>query len=273
MSLLEDVTVLCEGVANGPDIRLLETARQALRRSVPLADRIVITPAGSSADLAPSIRAYRRLRRVPFVFAIRDRDFLRREFVEQAREKAFGRAPDAGRAWPLSRHSIESYLLEPTFVAAAMGIEIEADLASFARERRWLDLARATLEDGGYNLRRTRAEPRDEMPTDMAAAVSLVRESLFEWASRAQAALDPANAEALLDAFDRDFRDDGPEWTRVDGKSLLGRVEERLRQGPLPGGDLRDQLLRHAERHGPPAPLVDDLRVFFERIDTTRAAA
>lgn len=267
MSLHEDVTVLCEGVANGPDVRLLETARQALLRSLPLADRIVIQPAGSSADLAPSIRAYRRLRGTPVVFAVRDRDFLRPELLEQARAAAVERAQDAARARPLSRHSIESYLLEPAFLAAATGAQVESELAEFARERRWLDLARAALEDAGYHLRATRrGKLGDDMPRDLDAAARLVRESLAAWGTQAQAALDAARAEALLHAFDRDFRDDGPEWTRVDGKALMARAEEHLRRGPLPGGGLCDRLLRHAEQHEPPAPLVDDLRAFVERL-------
>lgn len=274
MSLLDDVTVLCEGVANGPDVRLLETARQTLRSTLPLADRIGFKAAGSKIVLESSIQAYRGLRATPLVFAIRDRDFLRRELIEAQRAAAVERAPEAARAWPLSRHSIESYLLEPAFLAAATGAEVETELVEFARERRWLDLARATLEDAGYRLRGTRrVKFGDEMPGDLDAAVRLVYESLVTWGTQAQAALDPAQAEALLAAFDRDFRDDGPEWTRVDGKELLRRVEERLRQGPLPGGELRNLLLRHAEQHEPPTALVDDLRAFVERIVSAMAAA
>jgi hypothetical protein len=55
MSLLDDITLLCEGVASGPDVRLLELARAA----------------------------------------VRDRDFLRASLLEDARRRALALDDDA----------------------------------------------------------------------------------------------------------------------------------------------------------------------------------
>ena len=70
MSQLDGITLLCEGVDGGRDVRLLEAARLALEQTIPLARVVGLRPAGSKLDLRPAIRAHRSLRAGLRVFAV-----------------------------------------------------------------------------------------------------------------------------------------------------------------------------------------------------------
>jgi hypothetical protein len=169
VSSLDDITLLCEGVDQSVDqgdeerpvdVRLLENARQAARAMQPIALRVTIRPAGSKSDMPAAIRAHRSTEPPRRAYAMRDRDFLRRPLLEDERVRAVSTAKEAlehPRAYPLRRHCIESYLIEPDFVEVALEVSgVAAKLSEFAEQRRWPDVSRAALEDVGYRARRAR---------------------------------------------------------------------------------------------------------------------
>lgn len=264
MSLLDGITVLCEGIDQGLDVRLLEIVRNALQSDVPVATRINFRPAGSKADLAPMIRAHRQSRNTRLVFAVRDRDFLPRVLVDEHRVKAFADADTL--PFPLSRHCLESYLLEPAFVMAALGLaDVQAQLDVLAAARHWVDVGRAVLDDAGWHVRRVRLDLAGN-PTTEIEARELVRAAVQAYTTHLSDGRALTRAMTKFDDVLADFAQDAL-WCRVDGKELLVALEGQLRSaGKLPRGDLLEHLLRHAEKAGPPAPLMDDLRVVFARV-------
>src|SRR5262249_41791761 len=150
---------------------------------------------------------------------------LERTHVDDWRKKALHGDARSAEAWPLSRHSIESYLLDPPFLAQALPVRDEAGwrttLEEMAEARRWTDLLRATLVDLRWRVSRI-----DWPSTESTFATR--EETLDHLASlvaRSRAAGEAAHeASVALDKFaslERDFTTDGPLVHRVDGKKLL----------------------------------------------------
>jgi hypothetical protein len=267
MSPLHDVVLPCEGVDQGNDVRLLESARQVLAAHIPVVRRISVLPAGSKASFAAVLRAERaRARGAPRpVVAVRDRDFLERAVLDDLRERAV--RSDAEVAWPLRRHSIESYVLDPEHLSGAAGVvaaDAERLLCDLAEERRWVDAVRGALEDAAYRVRGPRPPPVCGPIGSERDAEDIARRCVGEWAAQVGKELEAERAVVKLGKLARDFERDGPPWTRVDGKELLVALEIKLRaEGKLPGGGLARRLVDHAERARPPGPLVEDLRILF----------
>ena len=66
---------------------------------------------------------------------------------------------------------------------------------------------------------------------------------------------------AGVERFQRDMQD-GPKWTRVDGKKLFKAVEKEL----TPGGDLERRLFVWCSEKGAPDALVRDVRFALEKL-------
>lgn len=269
-----EVHVLCEGQPNGLDVRLLERARWEIEQKgrIEWVRRLAFFPAGGKGELRAALGARRNLHsgKGVLVLAIRDRDFLRANAVQTDRLAAVAQAGEGTNAkpWPLSRHSVESYLLEPSLLAA-VGIadEITATVPHLAERQFWRDAARSVLE--GLYLRARRIRPRVEHATpslvDRATAIDAVQRAVTAWLrdSQDQFGQTGATIGAELDLDADDFRRD-PLEHRVHGKDLLAALAELAKLG-----DLKDQLVRHVERHEPPEALVDDLRRFLEQLEAT----
>lgn len=198
------------------------------------------------------------------VFAVRDRDFLPQDLLEGYRRDATIGAEPA--PFPLRRHCIESYLCEPAFVAAATGLDVGEFIEERANDSFWTDVCRACLRQVEYDAREPRvtlaANPRDEPE-----AVAALRQALDAYRGRLAGTVDPGSAEQMVAAFAADFAADGPVWTRIDGKKLLADIGRRWPEASqLPGG-LGGRLLKHAEAHGAPEPLVTEMRHLLGAIE------
>lgn len=268
MSALDDIVLLCEGVDGGLDVTFLELARRAVQHAQPLALRVAIKPAGSKADLRPAVRARRDVWEKRHVFAVRDRDFLRRPRLEEARRKALSLVEDEPPAFPLRRHCIESYLIEPRFVEAAVGIAGAATkLSELAERRRWVDVCRAALDDVDFRMRGLRPRMRKETASSAEEAIRVVERKLEEYRGALVPQTRQPTVSELVQEIIEDFEADGPLWTRVDGCELLAGLRDWLDdQNRLPGGDLHRLLRKHAERVGPPAPLVEEMTELLGRL-------
>ncbi|MDI1429590.1 hypothetical protein [Polyangium sorediatum] len=278
MTIHNEIDLLCEGVPEGLDVRFLEMARFAVQKTLPFAARVGIFDAGSKLDLVPSVRARRTLFKKGYVFAVSDRDFLIRPLLEDRRAKALDLAIEGEglkrlTAYPLRRHCIESYLIEPAFIEHALGISGVSDvLAQMAERRRWIDIVRAVLEDVAYKARQARPRLGDALPTCEGEAVRIVAEKIHAYRDAIQRQTQQEEPSSLVRMFADDFDDDGSLYTRVDGKELLGELRTWLdQQGLLPGGDLHTALRHHADRHGPPLPLIEEVAVLVEKIAALHA--
>jgi hypothetical protein len=272
VSSLDDITLLCEGVdQRSVDVRLLEIVRQAARAMQPIALRVTIQPAGSKSDMPAAIRAHRSTNSSRRAYAMRDRDFLRGPLLDDERVRAVSTAKEAlehPRAYPLRRHCIESYLIEPDFVEAALEVSgVAAKLSEFAEQRRWRDVSQAALEDVGYRARQARPTLGKAAPHSFEDAVASVSAALSIYEPEVKQELGKPTPEELVQVFAQDFADAGPLWTRVDGKRLLLALEDWFRtSGVLPGGDLTGELLRYAAEEAPPTPLVEEMAAFLALI-------
>lgn len=252
-----DRRIFCEGVAGGHDVILLEAARISLLSTYPLAEDIDVRPAGSKANLGPLIQTFKD---APSAFGIRDRDFLPRQIVAQQRAKSL-------RPYPLSRHCIESYLLDTVTFTAATGVraeDFEAARDAEAELRIWRDASQGTLDQF---VARHRLNPGlgIGIPSDQDSAISQIETALNVFSAEIDHRLASFDVAAELSALVTDFKDDGPLWTRVDGKALLFAIRKRLD----PHGRLGERkafvrrLVTRAERHPPPA-LRADLAALLE---------
>ncbi|GEM_PF-4796806 len=255
MSQLDGITILCEGIDQGPDVRLLETARLALKVSVALAGVVTFRPAGSKGDLRQTVKALQEVQPAVPVYAIRDRDFLIKPLLSEMRETAQRKPNEA--AWPLSRHAIESYLIEPAFVEKALGMSGVAKLLEpLASERLWHDAGRATLERAAYEARHARPH-LDEAIRDKSAVLGAIVAELGKWKTSIASLPSASAPEMVCGEFVEDFSLD-PLWTRVDGKALLKALGHALAHDGILGA-----LLHYAEDSGPPEPLVVDVGLFI----------
>ena len=176
MSEYDEVLLLCEDMGGRPSVRLLEVARQRLVAELPIAASVDIKPVGGESNLRPLVHSEREQKRR--AFAVRDRDFLERSLVERFRTEHFTEAVSV-YPWPLSRHCIESYLLDAAFLARALPgpklgwAEVVEELA---RARRWTDIAKATVNDLNWRLREARGSTRGKGDaTNRDEAIALVR--------------------------------------------------------------------------------------------------
>ena len=145
------VTLVCEGVPDGPDVRWIGLVLGKLAESFEPASRIRPLPAGSKADLGATVRGMRKALRTPHVYAVRDRDYLRAELLGK---------DEAGGVYALTRHCLESYLVEPELLEAALGLHrAEEKLLAIAERRFWPDLGRAVLDAIGYEAPEGSAPP------------------------------------------------------------------------------------------------------------------
>lgn len=276
MSQIDDIILLCEGDDQSVDVRLLETARLAVVQSVPIARRVTIRPAGSKVDLPASMRAHRAIRGSKLVFAVRDRDFLREDQVRAQRIAAL--SLDAKetvlKAYPLHRHCVESYLLDPPFLTVALGLGEKPTpegidpwkmVNELAEARRWIDICRGTLEALNHELRDNRASC-ETGPTNRQEALAEAQAALAKYQSEAGTLLSGFDVTRELDALDGDLTADGPLWARVDGKKMLGKLDQILCKLLRKGG-LKERLLKHAETHAAPTPLIEEMRALLQRID------
>lgn len=277
MSQLDEITLLCEGEDGGEDARLLELARAAIEIDTPIARRITIRPAGSKLDLPAAMRAHRVLRRSRLVFAVRDRDFLRADQVRTARGTAL--SPDIRdnelKAYPLFRHCIESYLLDPVFLGRALGeelrpagIDIVERIQQLAAARHWMDICRGTLETMNRKLRDGNRAACKTEPKTRNDAIAEAQGALTRYRAKALEVLDGFDVAREVDALDADMAADGPLWARVDGKEMLAQLEQELRAVPrLKGGELKKRLLKHADAHAVPEPLIEEMRTLLQRVE------
>lgn len=265
MSLYDSVQLFCEGSKGSEDAILLEQARDALeRRGHPLAPRVEVVPVGNKDGLKAYLRTFLEHLNTPVpivrAFAIRDRDFLTRAEVTERRAKA----ARSEEAWPLSRHSIESYLADPDYLARVLGVDassIATELEALASAQFWSDVVTACRDDLAYRAREPRPKHQGASSRDL--AVQALRDILEAFSARLSGAL-AVSVEERVDHFAADFQDGEPLWARVHGKDLLGALKSRLQARKLPIKRLnRDELAQW----DPPSALVSDLEALLDAIN------
>lgn len=260
------LVVFCEGQDQSLDVRLIEACRLQLETELTWLRQVEIRPAGGKTDLKPTVRVHRQQGsrgnrpqggRPPEAFALRDRDFLRGQHLAEMR---LGAMTEVREPWPLTYHSIESYLLWPAFVHDALGTNPELQLDVVAAARLWIDVAKAVAEDLNWQARGQRIEIEVEPPS-RDAAIACVSQAVqghgdeLDWGVAALT--------ALVDQFHADFVANAPLWGRLDGKEMLRALDESGGHH----GQLRDRLMSYAEQRGQlPEPLIVDLRTFFNRV-------
>lgn len=117
MSEFDEIRLYCEDEERRPTVRLLFLALDALKGDVHIAGAIDPRSTGNKEDVKARVRHARRDR--IRAFGVRDRDFLERSLVDEMRQNALHVGPRV-EPWPLSRHAIESYLLDPPFLARVL---------------------------------------------------------------------------------------------------------------------------------------------------------
>lgn len=271
MAIPAEVIVLCEGQPAGHDLRSLERARSAIEQGggMEWVRAVKLVPAGGKGELRSELRLRRRIfHGQPIRFAaIRDRDFLRSEDVQSYRNEAVKLTGD--QAWPLARHSVESYLLDPALLASVgVSPEIVASLPAFAAQRLWYDLACSSVEVVRLLANRERIQitaPIDAL-TSREAAVAAAKRATESWQVRVDSLFVQTGAriEVEIDSDAKDFLSGPLLEHRVHGKDLLATVASSAGMS-----DLSDRLVRQVERSSPPQSLVDDLCVFLNQLRAT----
>lgn len=251
-------TIFCEGVARGADVRLLEAARASLVATHPLADHVELRAANAWTSLTPLLGAFKD--EPSPVRAIRDRDFLPRDFVAGQRLKP-------ASPFPLTRHCIESYLLDSSTFIAVAGVALpayEAARDEVADEREWPDAAQGAI-DQFIRMHRHHPQLDTALVIDRLTAITAVEASLDAFSDRAHRWRELVDVGGAVDLMSEDFHADGPLWGRIDGKKLLSSLRDRFDpHGRL--GDRADfvrRLVNHAVLHPPPA-LCADLAALLE---------
>ncbi len=257
-----DIRLVCEGQPQGRDIRWLALALSELAGSFEPASTVRVVPGGSKADLGAAVRGLRETLGTRHVYAIRDRDFLPSKLL----------AKDVGHGvYSFNRHCLESYLVEPKTIEDALGADsVEARLLLLAERRFWPDVARAVLDAVGYEIRQPRLSLGSSAPDSKVEVMQTVTVMLGDF--RQQLAELKLDVEELVNNFSRDM-DVAPLWTRVNGKELMAQLEDELRSSVLPGGDIEGRLFRQCKLHGPPEPLVAEVRQILERMLAPNAPA
>jgi hypothetical protein len=260
---VEDITLLCEDQKDGRSDRLIRAALLELQRTMPFV--VLVRPVGVSSKNDVQVRVKFARREGYRAFGVRDRDFLQRTLVDDYRSHAFDKEPDQIRPWPLSRYCIESYLLDDDVLGAVIptvpASALRAVVDKAAEARRWLDVARGTVDDLAWRMRRGRRSITDS-PSNRESALRAVREAAELLRQGVAAATAEEGLARQLDALSADMEGDGPLRHRVDGRELVGAVEKELAAdyaGHLPPGGLLSNLDERAQRY-PPAALLADLQ-------------
>jgi hypothetical protein len=275
MSDLDEICLYCEDEERRPTVRLLFLALEGLKGDIPLAEAIGPRPTGSKEDVKVRVRHARRDK--VRAFSVRDRDFLDRSRVDEMRWKALRADWRTAEPWPLSRHAIESYLLDPRFLAQALPSRTEAQwrtlLDEMAEARKWTDLLRAALVDLRWRISRVEWAGTDSLLASRDEALTELSLRFAQTRAAIEAALREPDARAKFESLEKDFAADGPLVHRVDGKRLLKALDERLvQEGSRRAEGLLGFLLTHAERHGCPQALLDDLRPLLVEVGAVHAS-
>jgi len=268
VSQYDTIRLYCEGTAGSLDVDLLDRARRALESRTnghPLARVVEIRSAGSKLNLKPLLTAVRDADSRARVYAVRDRDFLPRELATKLR------GSPRVEPWPLQRHSIESYLIDPGHLDSALGqssLDATSDGAHFepwvallerlAAEQFWPDVVTACREQIAFDIRSVRPATPEVSNREQASAA--VQALVAAFPEKVRLAL-PSSPDDLVNHYERDFAEDGPVWTRVRGDRLLAKLLQRVEKKNL-GFDVRKRLVTHA----PPQALVDALEHLLNAI-------
>lgn len=251
----------CEGVAGGLDVRLIEATLFEIQRTDVRASRIRVLPAGSKGAVAAVVKARRS---VGSAVGVCDRDYRPAVLLRQHRANV-----EKGQ-FPLSRHCVESYLVEP---ALLMGLgawsiaDAEAILQEEAEALVWRCAAAGVVE--GYNRQFLRAlrvpdfdesNSRDQAIGSVEAQLNTLRDEVEQFASG-------FDVRSAVDEMVQDFQRDGPQWTRVDGKKLAKRVSVRLGKHAPRGGLVKWAMLQiDAGTAEVPTALVTDLTALLNTL-------
>ena len=254
--------LFCEGIAGGLDVRLIEFALFEIQRSDVRASRIRVLPAGSKGAVAAVVKAMRSVR--PTV-GVCDRDYRPAWLLRQHREGV-----EQKGQFPLSRHCIESYLVEPALLLG-LGVwsiaEAEAVLTEEAERLVWDCAAMGVVERYNRQHHRQLSVPsatglisRSQVVESVGRELNTLRDDV----ERFSAGFDIGIA---VDELVQDFQDDGPQWTRVDGKKLAKRVSVRLGKA-VPRGGLAKWTLAQIEagKAEVPGALLDDLMALLDTL-------
>jgi hypothetical protein len=198
-------------------------------------NRIKVKGIGSKTKIDGTLAEARR--KGELCFAIRDRDFLPDNLVEERNAYPFKNE----QACSLQRHCIESYLLDDEALTQSQ----QALRDQEAESRKWVDLARAVKETGVYKIRNRKVEPPldTESVTDEETARHWLHEFFAKLGSLVEC--DTELAQIKVD-FERH-----PLWKRVDGKELLKRLHKAgFRDPPAPE----------------PASLIAELRLLISQM-------
>lgn len=258
----DQVTLFCEDSESGLTKRLIGASLAELEKEPACAFAAVIRPEGSRSKSDVMVwTKFARQKKVR-AFGLRDRDFLSSDLLKQGRESAFHESPESVKPWPLSRHCIESYLLDDDLIKSALP---SVDVALFharvdqaAEARFWWDVARATVEDLLFRRRNLPRPSVRERPVDRASALDAARSIATKIRREVAEADTDAVLEASFEKLERDMKDDGPLRHRVDGKELLKDIS-RILSADIPVRDLVATLQKKAMVQ-PPRALLDDVR-------------
>jgi hypothetical protein len=274
---MEEVTLYCEDRANGLTSKLVEAALQSLGQAPELGFAKTVRPRGSSSKNDVLVWTKLARQQKERAIGLRDRDFLLRPLVDQARLNSFHRSHEHVKPWPLPRHCIESYLLDEDVLCAVLpavaippvtGATLRKIVEECSAARRWLDVARGTLEDFHWRWRNVERRSIEGRPPDRPSAIAAVRDAARQIREQAAAVGTNELLDKHFDALAEDMESDGPLWHRVDGKELVRDVELVLvgsHEGDVPRGGLLAALTHHAKKQ-PPAALLADLRSMLNAI-------
>lgn len=236
-----------------------------------LAGRPVVERGGSKGALKPKAQDLRAKRTQAAYLRDRDFDFLPPEAANEPEIDAL--APDGTvLGWRWRRHEIESYLLEPSLVAAATAwsepawrdalLAAARRIAPYQAARQTIGLARKALPP--YHDLQTRPdELKNELqlpdPLDEARCAAWAVAQIDRYFDRLAEHLGPAAARDALDQAHARWQGQ-PETTEqalrwCSGKDLLAALTPWLAERDLTPGGLRARLRDHVVRD-PEAALV-----------------
>ncbi len=198
-----DITLFCEDVPSGLSKQILQ---RVFDNQFPEFDnRIKVKGVGSKTIIDGTLAEARK--KGELCFAIRDRDFLPDNLVEERNANPFKNE----QACSLQRHCIESYLLDDDALTQSQQALRDQEAAL----RKWVDLARAVKETGVYKLRNRKVK----LPLDRGSVTDegTARHWLHEFFAKLGSLVE---CDTELEQIKVDI-ERHPLWKRVDGKALL----------------------------------------------------